>query len=84
MFHFCHFKLSCCKTCSGEASFVAKISIVIEEADESAMWIELIMDKNLIPAEFFNESNRLLKEGFELTSIFIATRKTINLRNKRL
>jgi four helix bundle protein len=67
-----------------EASFVAKISIVVEEADESTMWIEMIMDKNLIPAELFDESNRLLKEGSELTSILIATRKTINLRNKRL
>jgi len=33
-----------------EASFVAKVSITIEEADESGMWIELIMqpEKQLI------------------------------------
>ena len=60
------------------AAFVSKISIVIEEADESAMWIELIIDKNLLPNEFSNESQRLMKEASELTSILIATRKTLN------
>lgn len=63
-----------------EASFVAKLSISIEEADESAMWIELIIDKRLLSEKHLSESKRLLKEATELTSIFIATRKTINTR----
>ncbi|TAL62229.1 MAG: four helix bundle protein [Bacteroidetes bacterium] len=67
-----------------EASFVAKISITVEEADESAMWIELIIDKNLLPPKYLDESRRLMKEASELTSILIATRKTINSRNKRI
>jgi four helix bundle protein len=66
-----------------EASFVAKVSITVEEADESSMWIEMIIDKNLLSAEHQDESRRLMKEASELTSIFVATRKTINLRNKR-
>jgi four helix bundle protein len=66
-----------------EGSFVAKISIVVEEADESALWIEMIIDKNLIPSKYLDESKRLMKEASELTSIFIATRKTLNLRNQR-
>ena len=66
-----------------EASFVAKVSISIEEADESGMWIEMIIDKNLLSSDHLNESKRLLKEAQELTSIFVATRKTINLKNKR-
>jgi four helix bundle protein len=66
-----------------EASFVAKVSITIEEADESGMWIEMIIDKNLLSSDHLNESKRLLKEAQELTSIFVATRKTINLKNKR-
>jgi four helix bundle protein len=65
-----------------EASFVAKVSIAIEEADESGMWIELIIDKNLLAPDHMDESKRLMKEAFELTSIFIATRKTINLKKK--
>jgi len=66
-----------------EASFVAKISIVIEEADESAMWIEMIIDKELLGTEYSNDLKKLLQEATELTSIFIATRKTINLKKKR-
>jgi four helix bundle protein len=66
-----------------EASFVAKISIVVEEADESSMWLEMIIDKNLLPVSHSDELRRLLKEASELTSIFIATRKTINEKHKR-
>ncbi len=64
-----------------KASFVAKVSISIEEADESAMWLEMIIDKILLNPKFDEESRRLIKEAYELTSIFIATRKTIE--NKR-
>jgi four helix bundle protein len=64
-----------------KASFMAKISISVEEADESAMWLEMIIDKKLLHPRNFEESKRLMKEANELTSIFIATRKTIE--NKR-
>ena len=30
------------------ASFIAKISIVLEETDESAFWLEFIIDENLL------------------------------------
>ena len=66
-----------------EASFVSKVSISVEEADESAFWLEMIIDKNLLPFKYLDELKRLMKEASELTSIFIATRKTINLKNKR-
>jgi len=65
-----------------EASFIAKISIIIEEADESAMWLETVIDKNLLPPKFQTETKRLLQEANELTSIFIATRKTLNAKRK--
>ena len=45
------------------AGFISKISIVIEEADESYFWLEFIVDP-------------LLKEAYELTAIFISSRKT--------
>ena len=54
-------------------AFISKISIVVEEADESEFWLELIQDEKLSDSEFVT----LLKnEAFELTSIFIAARKT--------
>ena len=65
-----------------KASFVAKVSISIEEADESAMWLEIIVDKNLLPAKFGEISQKLMREAYELTSIFIATRKTIENKRK--
>jgi four helix bundle protein len=56
-----------------KASFVAKLSIVIEETDESAFWLEFIIDEKLLKKELVKA---LLKESEELTAIFIASRKT--------
>ncbi|RKY91478.1 MAG: four helix bundle protein [Ignavibacteriae bacterium] len=56
-----------------KASFIAKISIVIEEVDESLFWLEFINDEKLIP---FEELEPLLIESNELVSIFVSSRKT--------
>lgn len=56
-----------------KASFISKISIVIEEADESEFWLEFIIDENLLKQE---EVDPLKKEAHELASIFITSRKT--------
>jgi len=56
-----------------KASFVAKISIVLEETDEAAFWLEFIMDEKLLKK---NIVEPLLKEAEELTAIFAASRKT--------
>ena len=56
-----------------KASFIAKISIVLEEADEAAFWLEFIKDEKLIK----NESlSTLLDEANELKAIFYSSRKT--------
>ena len=62
-----------------KASFVAKISIVIEEADESAFWLELIIDEKIVKADLVEP---LLNEANELTSIFISSRKTAQKNNQ--
>ena len=66
-------------TCIAQSkpSFVAKISIVIEEVDESAFWLEFVIDEGLIEKQ---QVESLLQEAKELTSIFIASRKTANNR----
>ena len=56
-----------------KASFVSKLSIVLEEADESYFWLQFIIDEKLLKKELVEP---LLKEADELTAIFISSRKT--------
>ena len=56
-----------------KASFISKLSIVIEESDDSNFWLEFIIDENLMKK---NLVEPLVKEAEELTAIFIASRKT--------
>ena len=56
-----------------KADFISKITIVEEEIDESAYWIEIIQEAEMIAAEKLSE---LLKEANELTAIFTSTGKT--------
>jgi four helix bundle protein len=60
-----------------DAAFAAKLSIVIEEVDECDFWIEFALDEKLTAIEIVAP---LLKEAKELTAIFIASRKTIQVR----
>lgn len=55
-------------------SFVAKLSIVIEEADESNFWLEFAKDENILSKKEL--MNALISESKELVSIFISSRKT--------
>ena len=55
--------------------FVNKIGITLEESDESAYWMELIVEANLMSE---NRVSGLLKEANELTEIFTASHKTAN------
>ncbi len=61
-----------------KAAFVSKISIVLEEADESAFWIEFAVEENLLAESLVG---RLLSEAQELTAIFAAARKTARDRS---
>jgi len=66
-----NYRASC--LAQSKASFVAKISIVLEETDESAFWLEFIIDEELLKT---NLVEPLLKEARELTAIFFSSRKT--------
>jgi len=56
-----------------KAVFISKLSIVIEEADESEFWLEIIEEERLIVDP---EVTRLNNEAHELASIFIKARIT--------
>jgi len=61
-----------------KAEFFSKISIVVEEADETLFWIELLIESKIVSAE---KLTLLSKETTELLSIFSTVRKT--LRNSK-
>ena len=61
-----------CRARSG-AGFVAKLGIVLEEADESLFWIELLVDAGIASPE----TTRALKtEANELVAIFVSSLRT--------
>ena len=53
--------------------FVSKLGIVLEEADESLFWLELLVDKSNVPADRISVP---LREANELVSIFVASLRT--------
>lgn len=60
--------------------FIAKIGVVAEEADESAFWLELIVEGGLLPEKLISP---LLTEANELTAIFTASGHTAKLNNQQ-
>lgn len=58
--------------------FIAKLGIVEEEADESAYWMELIIEGGLMEKKLIEP---LLQEANELVSIIVASRKSAASRN---
>jgi four helix bundle protein len=56
-----------------KAEFVAKIGVVVEEADEVVLWLELMTESGIISSA---KTEELLKEANELTAIFAASQRT--------
>ncbi len=56
-----------------KASFISKLSIALEEADETFFWLEFIIDEKFLKSKLVEP---LLNEAKELTSIFMSSRKT--------
>lgn len=57
--------------------FISKMNIVLEEADESLFWLEVLQDLNVVDN---NKLKELLNEANELTAIFVTTLK--NTKNR--
>jgi four helix bundle protein len=62
-----------------KAEFIAKLGIVEEEADESAFWLELIIEGSLLNAKLVQP---LLDEANELTRIVVSSRITASDKSK--
>lgn len=55
------------------SEFIAKMGVVLEEADETQLWLELIIEAKLLPS---GRVDPLLKETNELVAIFVTSRKS--------
>jgi four helix bundle protein len=53
-----------------KAEFVAKLGLVLEEADETVFWLELLQESSLISAQ---KLAPLVQEARELTAIFVTS-----------
>jgi four helix bundle protein len=62
------------------AEFIAKIGVVEEEADESAFWLELVIEHKLMQEVMVRP---LLKEADELTAIMAASRISASRNSKQ-
>ena len=70
---------SACKARS-KADFISKITIVEEEADETTLWLELIMESEILNNDL---TKKMHKEADELTAIFTSSGKTAKLNNTK-
>ena len=61
------------------AAFVAKLSIVVEEVDESSFWMEFLLEEGLLTTR---KVASVLRESKELTSIFVSARRTTRSNSK--
>ena len=61
------------------ADFVSKIGIDAEESDESAYWLETLLEAKIMDGL---DLGKLLKEANELTAIFVASIRTAKLKVK--
>jgi hypothetical protein len=50
---------------------------VVEEADESVFWMEMLVDCDIVPKIRLDD---LLKEAHELSALFTASQKTARKR----
>ena len=61
-----------------KAEFVAKIGVVVEEADETVFWLELLVETGIVAQA---RMDGLLTEANELLAIFAASQRTSKEQN---
>ena len=59
--------------CKSRKDFISKIGTVVEESDETQLWLELLCDSGLITGDFINS---LLQEAGEITAIMTKSKQS--------
>ena len=62
-----------CGRARSKAEFIAKMGIVIEEADETVLWLELLAESKIVPTVRLDS---LMAEANQLLLIFSASGRT--------
>ncbi len=61
-----------------QKEFFAKISIAVEEADESIFWMEVLIESGIVSEEVLAP---LIKEGNEILAVLSKARKSVSQNN---
>lgn len=56
-----------------KADFIAKMGIVQEEADETAYWLEILAEAEIVPLK---DVENLISEAYEIVAVTVASIKT--------
>ena len=70
-----------CGRARSDKEFCSKLGVVVEEADESQLWLELLPEA--YPAIEAKTHKALLNEAGELTAIFTASHRTARTNLKK-
>jgi four helix bundle protein len=63
-----------------DKDFISKMETVIEEADETLFWLEIIEESKTLKNVPYNKIQELKNETNQLISIFVASVKTVKNR----
>ena len=68
--------------CRGKstADMISKLSIVLEEADETLYWLELLVESELMPA---HRLKNLMAETNEIVAMLVSSLKTLRDKSKQ-
>lgn len=59
---------------------ISKLSIVLEEADETLYWMELLVESGLVPA---SKLGNLMSETNEIVAMLVTSLKTLRSKSKQ-
>ncbi len=76
----CGGKLRAVCRARSKAEFIARMGVVIEEADETVFWLEFLIEAEVVPK---SKLDALLAETNELVRIFSASRQTAQKRRSK-
>lgn len=62
------------------ADMISKLSIVLEEADESLYWMELLVESGLVPA---SKLGNLMSETNEIVAMLVTSLKTLRSKSQQ-